>query len=257
VGLSTPCWACCATKAPLTSAAPRTTSSAPSATASTPATRPRQASRSSCWASSRWQNGRWRRWGRRLAGGGIRGRRRPGDGSRSIRGGKGGRAGAHLHARQGPAQCVRASRVVMVDRRRKAVIDEAGVHERWGVAPESIADYLALVGDTSDGYPGLPAGREVRGRGSRSLGAARVDPQERRGLGRRRAVRSSAERHAGEPNGTTPSSTATWPGCAWTFPSPDLAEELRWRGARRLAWAALCEELGADALADRPHLWQD
>ncbi len=54
------------------------------------------------------------------------------------------------------AQCVRGSHVVMLDRRRKVTIDEAGVREKWGVPPASIPDWLALVGDSADGYPGLP-----------------------------------------------------------------------------------------------------
>lgn len=54
------------------------------------------------------------------------------------------------------AQCVRGTRVVQLDRRAAAVRDEAGVHERFGVGPASIPDYLALVGDSADGFPGLP-----------------------------------------------------------------------------------------------------
>jgi 5'-3' exonuclease len=54
------------------------------------------------------------------------------------------------------AQCVRGTRVVQVDRRREAVRDEAGVREKFGVEPRLIPDYLALVGDSADGYPGIP-----------------------------------------------------------------------------------------------------
>jgi 5'-3' exonuclease len=54
------------------------------------------------------------------------------------------------------AQCVRGTRVVQLDRRRRAIRDEAGVIEKFGVPPSSIPDYLALVGDSADGYPGLP-----------------------------------------------------------------------------------------------------
>jgi 5'-3' exonuclease len=54
------------------------------------------------------------------------------------------------------AQCVDGSRVVLYDRRQKKLYDEAGVLAKWGVAPSSIPDWLALVGDTSDGYPGIP-----------------------------------------------------------------------------------------------------
>ncbi len=53
------------------------------------------------------------------------------------------------------SQCVVGTRVVQLDRRREITRDEAGVIEKFGVAPESIPDYLALVGDTADGYPGL------------------------------------------------------------------------------------------------------
>ena len=52
-------------------------------------------------------------------------------------------------------QCVRGSRVVQYDRRKDETIDEAGVIAKFGVPPTSIADYLALVGDTADGFPGL------------------------------------------------------------------------------------------------------
>jgi 5'-3' exonuclease len=53
------------------------------------------------------------------------------------------------------AQCVRAERVVQVDRRSNSIRDAAGVRAKFGVGPEWIPDYLALVGDSADGYPGL------------------------------------------------------------------------------------------------------
>jgi 5'-3' exonuclease len=53
-------------------------------------------------------------------------------------------------------QCVRGERVVQFDRRNREIIDDAGVRAKFGVGPESIADYLGLVGDTADGFPGLP-----------------------------------------------------------------------------------------------------
>ena len=53
-------------------------------------------------------------------------------------------------------QCVRGERVVQFDRRKREIIDADGVREKFGVGPESIADYLGLVGDTADGFPGLP-----------------------------------------------------------------------------------------------------
>lgn len=53
------------------------------------------------------------------------------------------------------AQCVRGDRVVQVDRRGKSIRDADGVRKKFGVIPELIPDYLALVGDSADGYPGI------------------------------------------------------------------------------------------------------
>ena len=63
------------------------------------------------------------------------------------------------------AQCVRGGRIVQLNRRTRVTLDEAGVIQKFGVPPESIPDYLALVGDSSDGYPGL------RGWGAKSTAA--------------------------------------------------------------------------------------
>jgi 5'-3' exonuclease len=63
------------------------------------------------------------------------------------------------------AQCVRGDRVVQLDRRTREVRDDTGVRLKFGVPPESIPDWLALVGDSADGYPGLP------GWGARSAAA--------------------------------------------------------------------------------------
>ena len=63
------------------------------------------------------------------------------------------------------SQCVRGARVVQLNRRTRVTLDEAGVMAKFGVLPESIPDYLALVGDSSDGYPGL------RGWGPKSAAA--------------------------------------------------------------------------------------
>jgi 5'-3' exonuclease len=54
------------------------------------------------------------------------------------------------------AQCVSGTRIVQLNRRTRVTLDEAGVIKKFGVSPVSIPDYLALVGDAADGYPGLP-----------------------------------------------------------------------------------------------------
>ena len=54
------------------------------------------------------------------------------------------------------AQCVRGTRVVQIDGRRKIIRDAAGIREKFGVSPQLVPDLLALVGDAADGYPGIP-----------------------------------------------------------------------------------------------------
>ena len=156
------------------------------------------------------------------------------------------------------AQCVRGDRVVLRDRRRERTIDRAGVVERWGVAPESIPDYLGLVGDSADGFPGLP------GWGARSAAAVLAR------YGHLESIpENTAEWHVDVRSAATLNATlrARWPDAELfrslatlrtdaPLPQREPAE-LLWQGARREAFAALCDELGQVRLAERPHLWQD
>jgi 5'-3' exonuclease len=156
------------------------------------------------------------------------------------------------------AQCVRGDRVVMRDRRRERTVDEAGVVARWGVKPASIPDYLALVGDAADGFPGLP------GWGARSAAAVLGRFEHLEGI-----PESVGEWHVDVRSAATLNATlrGQW---ANALLFRDLAtlrtdtplpqhdpDELLWRGARRADFAALCDELGQPRLAERPHLWQD
>jgi 5'-3' exonuclease len=112
------------------------------------------------------------------------------------------------------AQCVSGERVVQVDRRTSAVRDEAGVLEKFGVAPARIPDYLALVGDSADGYPGIPGIGAVGARGLiRRHGALEDFPPEV--LGRRAELALLFKQLA---------TLRTEP------PPMRLAEELRWEG---------------------------
>jgi 5'-3' exonuclease len=156
------------------------------------------------------------------------------------------------------AQCVRSDRVVMRDRRRERTLDEAGVVARWGVKPASIPDYLGLVGDAADGFPGLP------GWGARSAAAVlrRFEHIE--------AIPANVgEWHVDVRSAATLNATlrAHWSDAILfrhlatletdaPLPQRD-PDELRWRGARRALFRALCDELGQPRLAERPHLWQD
>jgi hypothetical protein len=102
-------------------------------------------------------------------------------------------------------QCVVSKRVVQFDRRKNLVIDEDGVREKFGVGPASIPDYLALVGDTADGFPGLPGFGAKTASAVLALRAPRGHPAPRRPVGRaRRAQRRQPGQDAGRQHGPRP-----------------------------------------------------
>ena len=126
------------------------------------------------------------------------------------------------------------------------------------MAPESIPDYLALVGDSADGFPGLA------GWGARSAAAvlARYPHLEAIpetpgswGVSVRSPASLNAVLRAQWSEAMLYRRLATLRTDA-PLPQRD-PDELRWRGARRGPFLALCEELGQERLAARPHLWQD
>jgi 5'-3' exonuclease len=83
------------------------------------------------------------------------------------------------------AQCVRTDHVVQVDRKTKTIRDAAAVRAKFGVAPELIPDYLALVGDSADGYPGI-AGIGPKGAASLITRYGRIEDFPPEALGERR-----------------------------------------------------------------------
>ena len=85
------------------------------------------------------------------------------------------------------AQCVRADRVVQVDRKTKVIRDAAAVRVKFGVLPELIPDYLALVGDSADGYPGI-AGIGPKGAASLISRYGRIEDFPPEALGERREL---------------------------------------------------------------------
>jgi 5'-3' exonuclease len=154
------------------------------------------------------------------------------------------------------AQCVRGERVVLVDRRRKKIIDESGVVEKYGVPPASIADWLALVGDAADGIPGIPrwgarsAAAALSACGS--IDAIPEDPEswpfKVRGAARLadnlRAHRKELELYR------------TLATLREDVPITESLDDLEWRGARRRELKALCRDLGDDDLPQRVSKWQ-
>lgn len=154
------------------------------------------------------------------------------------------------------AQCVVEDHVVTYDRMRGMLRDEAGVVEKFGVQPGSIPDYLGLVGDSSDGFPGLP------GWGAKSaavvlaryrhleaipLAAAEWEVQVRG------AAKLAATLEAQFDDALLFRRLATLRRDA---PLAERPAELEWLGARRDEYQALCEELGFDNLTERPHRWR-
>ncbi len=153
------------------------------------------------------------------------------------------------------AQCVDDGRVVLRDRMRRVTYDEAGVVEKWGVRPASIPDYLALVGDSSDGYPGLPGwgakstaavlgrfGRleaipespldwEIPLRGASRLAATLRDQRADALLFRRLATLNRDASIVG------------------------TLDDLAWAGVPRDTFVALCADLGFDRVRERVHRW--
>ena len=198
---------------------PPTTSSSRSATTCGPATSPRPACPASCWPSSRWWRRPWRSPGSPC---GPRSPTRPTTPWPPPRV----MAAADDRVEQvmictpdkDLGQCV-GGKVVQFDRRKGQEFDAAGVEERLGVPPASIPDLLALVGDSADGFPGLPGwGAKSAAAVLRRWGPPGGHPRRPGHLGRRRPGRGQAQRRAAR-------ASSSWRCCSGASP--------RWRPTRR------------------------
>ena len=155
------------------------------------------------------------------------------------------------------AQCVVGDRVVMFDRRREIVINEEGVWEKFGVGPESIPDYLGLVGDTADGFPGVPAW----GAKSASTLLARYTHLDRIPLQAddwdvkvRGAERLAVNLREHRREADLYRHLAT---LRRDVPLQETLNDLEWRGARRETFIELCDEFGFNDVRNRPHKWAE
>lgn len=157
-------------------------------------------------------------------------------------------------------QLVRADRIVLRDRMRKITYDEAGIRGKFGVGPESIPDYLALVGDSSDGFPGLP------GWGAKSAAAvlARWEHLEEIPPSAldwevpvRNASRLAATLDQHRAEAVLYRRLATLNDDARILDVTPNLESLAWHGVPRDRFLALCEELGFDTVRERVHRWRD
>jgi 5'-3' exonuclease len=151
------------------------------------------------------------------------------------------------------AQLVSGAHVVCWDRRREIVYDAAAVVAKYGVPPESIPDYLALVGDTADGYPGIPgwgakSAATVLARFGR-LEAIPIDPAAW-GLGNR-AVRLSESLRANWDEAMLFRRLSTLRG---DVPIRETVQDLEWRGAHERL-KDVCAQLGDEKLPGRVKKW--
>ena len=155
------------------------------------------------------------------------------------------------------AQMVRQTKVVCLDRRRDLILDQDGVREKFGVLPESIPDYLALVGDAADGIPGIPrwgakstalvldryvhleqipddwSQWEVRPRGAQAIAASLAERRPEAMLYRKLAT------------------------LRLDVPLSEDLDQLRWLGVPKQAFQSLCDELGFARLREQPIRWED
>ena len=152
-------------------------------------------------------------------------------------------------------QMVEGDRVICWDRRREITLDEKGVIEKFGVSPESIPDYLALVGDSADGYPG------IQGWGAKStatvlakfkhIEAIPKDPK-RIPLGLGRATTLAENLQANYKDALLFRELST---LRRDVPLKETLNDLKWQGAHpRLK--KLCKELGDERIPERVTKWR-
>lgn len=158
------------------------------------------------------------------------------------------------------SQLVDGSRILLRDRMRNITYDEAGVVAKFGVKPSSIPDYLALVGDSSDGFPGLP------GWGSKSAAVVlarwlHLDDIPRSALDWELPVRNASRLAATLVDERAAAilfrTLATLNRDSAIADATPLLDDLEWHGVPRDRFIALCDELGFDTVRERVHRWAD
>lgn len=153
------------------------------------------------------------------------------------------------------AQLVSGARIVCWDRRRELVIDEAGVAAKYGVRPESIPDWLALVGDSADGFPGVPGwGEKSAAAVLACYGRLEDIPEDAQtwGLPAARAARLAESLAQHKADALLFRRLAT---LREDVPLQESLDDLAWQGARpRLR--EICRSLGDEKFPERVTRWQ-
>jgi 5'-3' exonuclease len=157
-------------------------------------------------------------------------------------------------------QLVDGDRIVLRDRMRRVEYDEAGIVGKFGVAPSSIPDYLALVGDSSDGFPGLPgwgaksaAAVLARWKGIDAIPPSALDWD----VPVRNASRLAATLDQHRSDAVLFRRLATLNSDARIGDVTASLDDLAWRGVPRARFVSLCDELGFDTVRERVHRWTD
>jgi 5'-3' exonuclease len=157
------------------------------------------------------------------------------------------------------AQLVVDRRVVLLDRRRRIEYDADAVVAKWGVHPASIPDWLALVGDSADGFPGLP------GWGAKSAAAvlfrygslegipAKASAWEVPSLRGGSVLNATLREHWDEAQLYRSLAQLRTTADGLAIPQKSV-DELEWKGTPRAEWVAFCERWDLDR-RDRPHRW--
>jgi 5'-3' exonuclease len=154
------------------------------------------------------------------------------------------------------AQCVRGDRVVCLDRRQRKLLDEAGVREKFGVLPTSMPDWLALVGDTADGYPGIPRWGEKSAAAvlARYRRLEAIPEYERQwDVAVRGAAALGASLRAHRQEAALFRVLATLREDA---PLPESLHDLRWQGACLEPLQELCARIGEEEVVPRMPVWR-
>ena len=156
------------------------------------------------------------------------------------------------------SQLVSGDRIVCWDRRREIVIDEAGVVEKFGVAPQSIPDWLAVVGDSADGYPGIP------GWGAKSASAVLAQYRRLEDIPRDPKQWQVSAVSAGRAASLSQSLSAYWEDALLfrklallreDVPMQEKLADLQWRGADP-GLKEVCLSLGDEKFAARVPKWR-
>jgi len=155
------------------------------------------------------------------------------------------------------SQCVVGVRVICRDRRRGLDRDEAGVVARFGVPPSSIPDWLALVGDSADGFPGIPGwGEKSASAVLARYGTVDAIPDEaaRWNVDVRGATRLAASLRERRVEAALYKRLAT---LRTDVPLAERLADLEWHGARHGELEAVCREIGYEELLGRVPRWRD